>query len=109
NKYYHAAEKLTDVLKCLATHPGDARERVAAAYSLCAHLHTKELPEECQKDWEWITKEITKRGPFIDAIGRVWRDSAENTMMSAKKSTGVKIAKKFYAIYWAVSENKPYA
>jgi hypothetical protein len=29
--YSHAVEKLTDVLKCLATHPGDVRQRVAAA------------------------------------------------------------------------------
>ena len=109
NKYSHAVEKLTTVLECLATHPGDARERVASAYSSCAHLMAQELPEKCRKDWEWIQKEITKRGPLTDSKGDVWRESVKNTMRSAKKSTGAKIAKKFYELYWAVSENKPYA
>lgn len=108
NKYSHAVEKLTIVLECLATHPGDARERVASAYSLCSHLRVDELPEKCRKDWEWITREITKRGPFRDSLGRVWKGSAENTMENVRKSTGAKIAKKFYALYWAVSENRPY-
>jgi hypothetical protein len=110
NKYSHAVEKLTNVLECLATHPGDARERVASAYSLCAHLRVEELPEKCRKDWEWIMKEATKFGPLTDYYkGDVWRGSVENTMKTVRKSTGAKIAKKFYAIYWAVSENRPYA
>lgn len=107
-KYCHAVEKLTGVLECLATHPGDARERVAAAYLSCAHLTTQELPEKCRKDWEWIQKEIAKRGPLTNFEGEVWRGSVENTMRSARKSTAVKIAKKFYALYWATSENTPY-
>jgi hypothetical protein len=109
NKHYHAVEKLTNVLECLATHPGDARQRVASAFSLCAHLRVEELPEECRKDWEWIMKEITKRGPFTDSIGRVCRGSAENTMMSVRKSTAARIAKRFYSIYWRVSDNTQYA
>lgn len=107
-KHTHAVEKLTNVLECLATHPGDARERVASAYLSCAHLKAEELPEKCRKGWEWIRREITKRGPLIDYKGDAWRGSVENTMRSAKKSTGVKIAKKFYELYWAVSENKRY-
>lgn len=109
HKYTHAVEKLTNVLECLATHPGDARERVASAYSLCAHLVPQELPDRCRKDWEWIQREITKRGPLTDYRGEVWRGSVENTMRTARKSTAVKIAKKFYELYWTVSENKPYA
>jgi hypothetical protein len=108
NKYRHAVEKLTNVLECLATHPGDARERVALAYMSCAHLMAKELPEECRRDWEWIRKEVTKRGPLPDYNGEVWRGSVENTMSRARKSTAARIAKKFYELYWAVSENRPY-
>jgi hypothetical protein len=109
NKYGHAVEMLTNVLECLATHPGDARERVASAYSLCAHLKIEELPKNCRKDWECIMKEASKLGPLIDSKGDVWRGSVENTMKAVRKSTGAKIAKKFYAIYWAVSENRQYA
>jgi hypothetical protein len=66
------------------------------------------LPEKCRKDWEWITKEITKRGP-LSFEGEVRRGSAENTMKSARRSTASRIAKKLYELYWAVSENTPYA
>ncbi len=117
NDYSHAIEKFTMVLECLATHPGDARERVALAYSLCCHLRVEELPEKCRKDWEWIEKEVTKFGPLRNDKGDVLRDykgdvcrgSVENTMKTVRKSTGAKIAKTFYALYWAVSKNKPYA
>jgi hypothetical protein len=109
NDYSHAVEKLTMVLECLATHPGDARERVASAYSMCSHLRSDELPEKCRKDWEWIKKEVTKFGPLTDYKGDVWRCSVENTMKTVRKSTGAKIAKKFYALYWTVSKNRPYA
>jgi len=105
----HSIEMLTNVLKCLATHSGDARERVAVAYQCCSHMMPEELPESCRKDWEWIKKEVTKFGPLTDYKGDVWRGSVENTMKTVRKSTGEKIAKKFYALYWAVSKNRPYA
>ena len=68
----------------------------------------EELPEENRKDWEWIIKEVTKCGPLSDSEGNVWRGSVENTMKTVRNSTASKIAKKFYQLYWAVSENKPY-
>ena len=109
NKYPHAVEKLTSVLECLATHPGDARERVAAAYLLGSHLRVEELPEKCRKDWVQIIKELTKRGPLIGFKGEVWTGSVENTMKNVRRSTASKIAKKFYALYWVVSDNTPYS
>jgi hypothetical protein len=108
NKYDHAIEKLTDTLKCLATHPGDARERIAAAHFSFGHLQAEEFPEEYRKDWAWIKKEITKFGPLTDCRGKVWRCSVENTMKTVRKSTASKIARKLYELYWAVSDNKPY-
>jgi hypothetical protein len=108
NKYYHAVEKLTDTLECLATHPGDARERIAAAFWTFGHLRAEELPERCRKDWEWILKEIRKFGPLTDSKGEVWRGSVENTMNTLRKSTASKIAKKLYKLYWEVSENTRY-
>jgi hypothetical protein len=69
-KYNHAVEKLTNVLECLATHPGDARKRIVSAHSLCAHLRVEELPENCRNDWECIMGEITKLAPLEDRIGR---------------------------------------
>jgi hypothetical protein len=109
NKYCHAVEKLTDTLKCLATHPGDARERIAAAYFSFGHLQAEEFPKKYRKDWAWIEKEITKFGPFTVYKGKVWRNSVENTMKNVRKATASKVAKKLYELYWAVSANKQYA
>ena len=106
--YSHAVEMLTNVLKCLATHRGDVCERVAVAFKSCSHLMPEELPKSCRKDWEWIQKEATKFGPLTDYNDDVWRGSVENTMKKVRKSTGEKIAKRFYALYWAVSKNRPY-
>ena len=108
NKYDHAVEKLTDTLKCLATHPGDARERIVAAYFSFGHLQAEEFPEEYRKDWVWIKKEITKFGPLTDYKGKVWRGSVENTMKTVRRATASKIVKKLYELYWAVSANKQY-
>jgi hypothetical protein len=109
NKYDHAVEKLTDTLKCLATHPGDARERIVAAYFSFGHLRAEEFPEECRKDWNWIKEEIIKFGPFTDSQGKVWRSSVENTMKTVRKATASKVAKKLYELYWVVSANRQYA
>jgi len=109
NKYDHAVEKLTDTLKCLATHPGDARERIVAAYNSFGHLRAEEFPEECRGDWDWIRKEITISGPFTDSQGKVWRSSVENTMKTVRKVTASKVAKKLYELYWVVSANRQYA
>jgi hypothetical protein len=109
NIYCHAVEKLTDTLKCLATHPGDARERIAAAYFSFGHLRAEEFPEQCRKDWAWIKKESTKFDPLFDYKGDVWRSGVENTMKNVRKSTASKIAKKLYELYWAVSKNQQYA
>jgi hypothetical protein len=108
NKYSYAVEKLTNVLECLATHPGDARERVTSAYLSLIRLRVEQLPEKCRRDFEWIKKEATKFGPITDDRGHVWRGSVENTMKTVRRSTGAKIAKKLYALYWAVTENTPY-
>jgi hypothetical protein len=109
NKYYHAVEKLTDTLKCLATHPGDARKRIAAAYCSFGYLHAEEFPEECRKDWAWIKKEITKFQPLTDYEGKVRQSSVENTMKNVRTATASKVAKKLYELYWVVSANKQYA
>lgn len=108
NNYYHAVEKLTDTLECLATHPGDVRERIFAAYSAFGHLTAEELPEKCRNDWDRIMKQIHKFDPLTDHKGEIYMGSVENTMKSVRKTTASKIAKKLYEIYWIVSENKQY-
>jgi hypothetical protein len=108
--YDHAIEKLTNAMEVLATHPGDVRERVGEAYLYtCAGLQARSFPEKLQKDWEWIEGQLTKYEPLLDHKGEVWRGSVEVTIKRIRKSTGVKIAKRFYYLYWELSANEPYA
>ena len=108
-RYDHAIEKLTNVVECLATHPGDVRERLLIAHSLCLGLTTRSFPEHLQSDWEWVMKELTKFGPMTMVDGTNYYGAVENTMKKIRKSTGVKIAKKLYQMYWSLSSNTPYA
>jgi len=108
NRYHYTVEKLRGAIDCLATHPGDVRERLT-----CAHLgfHTlteNDFPPELQADWRWVMQELTKYGPLLNHKHEVWFGSVENTMKKVRKATGSKIAKKIYELHWAVSENPPY-
>jgi len=108
NKYTYTVEKLTNTIECLATHPGDIRKRVTAAYQYFYVLNTDDFPPKYQKDWEQIIKELTKYEPILDLNGNVIIGKVKNTMRHMHNKTASKIAKKIYTLYWAVSENKQY-
>ena len=108
NRYSYTVEKLTNTIETIATHPGDARQRIAAAYLEFHTLQADDFPEQFRADWEWVIREITKFGPSPDhGIGH-WRGSVENTMSRVRNSTAAKVATKLYELYWVVSENKQY-
>ena len=108
NPWGYTVEKLTNTLECLATHLGDARQRLLVAYPCFMTLRTHDFPPEYKEEWDWVWAELTKFGPIIDHKGNVSRGSVENTMHRARNSTASKIAKKIYELYWAVSENQQY-
>ncbi len=106
--YCYAVEKLTNTLECLATHPGDARERLTSAYLTFHTLNEDNFPQKYQKKWKSIKTEITKFGPPPDYKSIPRQGSVENTMSRIRKNTAAKIAKEIYELYWAVSKNKRY-
>lgn len=108
HQYHYAVEKLSVAVECLATHPGDVRERLLFAFLDFPALKEKDFPPELQDDWHWVMKELRKFGPLRTPDGKVRVGSVENTMRKIRKATGSKIAKKIYQLYWAVSENDPY-
>lgn len=108
SRYHYTVEKLTSAVDCLVTHPGDVRERLTCAFLSFHTLNENDFPPELRADWRWVMKELTKFGPLLNHKGEVWIGSVENTMRRVRKATGVKIAKKLYELYWAVSKNKPY-
>ncbi len=108
NRSYYTVEKLTTALSCLATHPGDVRERLTSAFIVLHTLKEEDFPLEHREEWRWVIKEVTKYGPLLNHKDEVWMGSVKNTMRRVRKATGVKIAKKIYDLYWAVSENQQY-
>lgn len=104
----YALEKLTNALECLATHPGDVRERLVSAH-MCFHtLNVSDFPVECQADWRWIMSELTKFGPLYDHKGDIYKGSVQNTMARVRETTAEKIAKRIFQLYWTISDNQPY-
>ena len=108
NPHGYAVEKLMLTLECLATHPGDARQRVLAASFQFLRLREENFPEAHRSEWRWVVKQVTKCGPLLDHKGEPWRGSVENTMRRIRNSTASKIADKLYKLYWVVSENESY-
>jgi len=107
-RHAYAVEKLATAIRCLATHPGDVRERLIAAH-LCFHtLQERDFPPEHIEKWKSVMKELTKFGPLLDYKGEPWRGSVENTMKKVRNRTGVKIAEAIYDLYWSLSENTEY-
>jgi hypothetical protein len=100
-------EKLATALHILVTGRGDARERVEDAVFACHTLRVRDFPEKLQKHWRWIEHETTKFGPYRDKSGQILTGSVRNTISKRKNSTASKIAKRFWDLYWAMSDNVP--
>jgi hypothetical protein len=108
NEYSYAIEKLTNVLACLAVHPGDVRERLKAIFPEFSLPREADFPQECRQEWLSIIKALTKSGPVYKPDGDLWLSSVENTMRHIQNRTASRIAKQVYDLYWHVSENKQY-
>lgn len=104
----YVIEKLTTALDCLATHPGDARHRLIAAWGSLHKLDVADFPDEYKKDWQWVVGELTKYGPLVRCDGMLIRGTVENTMPRRKNKTASRIATKIYELYWQLSENTQY-
>lgn len=108
-QYTYVLEKLTNTVDLLATHPGDARARLNAAYLTFHTLTPEDFPLEHQAKWAWVMAEMVKFGPLVSEFnGEVWRGAVDNTMRRIRKSTAANIAKVIYELYWAISANQRY-
>jgi hypothetical protein len=102
--YFYTYEKLCSAVQCLATHPGDVRERLTGAFLAFHTLTEKDFPKEYRKDWTWINKELTKYGPLLNHKGEVWRGSVDNTMRRIKNKTALKIAERIVKLFWVIND-----
>lgn len=102
--YSYTHEKLSAAIQCLATHPGDVRERLADAFMSFHTLTEKDFPKEYRKDWTWIHKELTRFGPIVNDRGEVRRGSVDNTMRRIKNKTASKIAERIVKLFWIIND-----
>lgn len=98
-RYPYAKEILSKTVLILATHQGDARKRVAAAYGEFFPLTEEHFPPKYRSDWKWITEAITKFGPVYDYKGDVQEGSVEHTMSRVKNSTAAKVATRLFYLH----------
>lgn len=108
NPYHYTVEKLTNALEVLATHPGDARERVAEAYTVCFTLQEDDFPPEQVTKWRKLMGEFDRFPPITGPNGKVYRGSVEVWSRRVRKSTGAKMAKLLWELYWSVTRNTQY-
>lgn len=108
NPYHYTVEKLTNALEVLATHPGDARERVAAAYLCCFTLQEDDFPAEHQAKWRSLVAELDRFPPDQRVDGTLLNSSLDVWARKVRTSTGEKMAKLLWELYWSVSLNRQY-
>lgn len=99
HSYRHAAQTLTATLETLATHPGDARNCLLAAYPTLQTLTEDDLPRELRLQWRWVRQQMSKYLPH---------ECEDNQPLRMQNRTAVKIAKALYGMYLALREGQAY-
>ena len=61
-----------------------------------------------QRDWKWVTEQLTRYGPVLDYKGRVSKGSVEHTMSRIRNSTAAKIAQMIFHLGWELHTNEKY-
>ncbi len=101
----YAHQLLSRTVDTLATGPGDVRSRLLDAFAVFHPLTPDHFPEPLRKDFEWIMKQLTKRGPYINSDGEVQKGSVQVTLQHMRNSTGIKIAEKLLQLHYAIDSH----
>ncbi|MCC6151872.1 MAG: hypothetical protein IT461_16605 [Planctomycetes bacterium] len=107
NPYHYTVEKLTNVIDVLATHPGDARERVACEFWSCHMLREDDFPKKHRRKWMRFRQEIGKYSPVVlpEGVFLPGTGAIDVWARTVRKSTGAKMAKLLWELYWSVTQN----
>ena len=68
-------------------------------------LKKGDFPIELQEEWNWIYKNLTKRGPIKSYNGEVLYGSVHNTMSHIRNSTGSTIAYKIVDLFFKLQNH----
>lgn len=99
----YVIEKLRSAVECLATHPGDVKERLSTAYLGFHTLKESDFPHELKSDWAWVIAELNRYEPIVNHRGDIIVGSVEHTMKKIRRATGAKIAKRIFSIHQKMS------
>lgn len=88
----YAYSKVSESVSILATHPGDVRKRLYAAYSCLCEASPEMLPPHIRPELEWVQEQLTR---FPSRYGE---GSLQATLRHIRNSTGVKIAKRIVLV-----------
>jgi hypothetical protein len=88
----YAYSKVSDAVSILATHPGDVRKRLCAAYSTFCEAPPEMLPPHIRSELEWVHEQLN-RFP-----ARYGEGTLHATLRRIRNSTGVKIAKRIMLV-----------
>lgn len=100
----YACEKLFVAIETMATGSGDVRERLNDAFMSFHTLKEDDFPVELRDDWRWVIDQLTRFGPVLDHNGEIYKGSVEHTMQRIRRSTGSKIAKRIFQLYYKLED-----
>lgn len=98
----YAHQLLSQAVDILATGAGDVRSRLLEAYSVFHPLTPEHFPESLRKDFEWVMKQLTKHGAYINTEGEIKKGAVQVSLQHMHNSTGVKIAKKLLQLHYDI-------
>jgi hypothetical protein len=104
---HYALAQLYRTRDDLAIGAGDVHSRLLNVF--LSHLHVlkpSDFPGKLSKDWIWIYKKLTRKGPRTNPSGEIWMGSVEHTLRFSKNSTGVQIAKKLITLCESPEESR---
>ena len=88
----YAYSKVSEAVNILATHPGDVRKRLSAAYCALREASPEILPPHIRSELEWVREQLN-RFP-----ARYGEGTLHATLRRIRNSTGVKIAKRIVLV-----------
>ena len=87
-----AYSKVSEAVNILATHPGEVRKRLSAAYCTFSEAEPESFPPHIRSELEWIREQLN-RFP-----ARYGEGTLHATLRRIRNTTGVKIAKRIVLV-----------
>lgn len=88
----YAYSKVSEAVNILASHPGDIRKRLGAAYLTFCEASPERLPPHIRSELEWVREQLNRFPARYD------EGTLNATLRRIRNSTGVKIAKRILLV-----------